>query len=123
MHLSKLELVRKIQALLSDESKWCQRAAARDGHGLDVPVTDPKAVSFDIYGAARKVLNFGVGQLNTGGPFWEVMRDIGQYDPTKPFAGTIALYNDSHSYIEVMERLKEVEKKYSKESFNAISTV
>jgi hypothetical protein len=125
MKLSKLELVRGIQELLSDESKWCKGTDARTKHGLPIsPLED--AASFCIYGAARRVAKLGLGQIEKariGAPFWDVMVNIGQYDPYRVSTGNIGVYNDTHTFAEIQSRLKEVEAKYMKEAENGIDVV
>jgi len=120
MNMTKLELVRGIQLVLSDESKWCKYAPARDVQGHETRVGSIHSVSFCIYGAARKAAGLEhVGQLDFVGKegsqmqhFWEVLADIGQYNPFKVSDGSIAHYNDRSTYAEIMQRLKEVEAKY-----------
>lgn len=124
MEMTKLDFVRAIQGVLSDESKWCKGAAARNIHGMEVSPVLPVAVSFCVYGAGRHILGAkggDVGSLDKAErpkwkPFWDVMVDIGQYDPYKVSTGNIGSYNDSHTYAEIMTRLKEVEAKYAQET-------
>lgn len=126
MKLSKLELVRGIQGLLSDESNWCKGTDARTKHGLPISPLEENAVSFCVYGAARRVAKLYLGQLEKariGAPFWDVMVDIGQYDPYKVSTGNIGVYNDSHTFAEIQSRLKEVEAKYIKEEGNGVAAV
>lgn len=126
MELSKLEIVRGIAALISDESKWCKGVAARDIQGNALSPMEASAASFCIWGAARRVGGLGIGSLGKavrGNHFWDVMLDIGQYNPEKVSSGNIGTYNDSHSYGEIRERLKEVEAQYLKEESHERATV
>lgn len=129
MNISKLELVRGIQSILSDESKWCKYVSARDVHGHPISPMEPGAVSFCIYGAARRAA--GKNSIEVGSlkpeiraawmPFWDVMQSIGRYDRYKVSTGSVGYFGDVHTYAEVMERLKEVEAKYLEEEENAIA--
>jgi hypothetical protein len=114
MKITKLELVRGIQALIAEEKHWCRVAVARDEQGNAIHPGEPNAVSFCIYGAGRRVSGMdGFGKLETGGAFWDVMSDIGRC--SGPKLTTIGAFNDSHTHAEVMERLKEVEVAYAAE--------
>lgn len=120
MKISKLELIRGIRAILSDESKWCKFTAAVDIHGNRIGAIEANAVSFCVFGAARRAVGLGLGQVGArtaGNPFWAVLNDIAQSD--KPTA-TIGAYNDSHTYAEISERLQEVEAMYTKEEEDGI---
>lgn len=123
MVMTKYQVVYGIIAVFSDETKWCQKYPALDAKGRATYPTDPNATAWCIYGAGRKVMNLGVGELSgrpedpehmraAHGVFWGVMKDIGQYDPYRPTTGSIALFNDTHTFDEVMERLCDVCRAY-----------
>lgn len=45
----------KVSDILADESKWCQRTAARDSNGQACAPNSPTAVSWCLFGATAKV--------------------------------------------------------------------
>lgn len=108
MKISRLQLVDGILALLSDESKWCKRAPARDIQGNSVESMSFQAASFCVYGAARRVSDTPWGQLDPGDfAFWDTLAEIGNR------TGPIGHFNDTHTYVEIIERLRAVRETYA----------
>jgi len=51
----KLDALKRARSLISDESKWCQKAFAINCHGIKVPPNSSGAVRWCAYGAACAV--------------------------------------------------------------------
>lgn len=86
----------KVSELLSDESKWTQKAMARNRSGEEIELRSPNACKWCLFGAILRC--YGEKAPLPGDeqhPIVKALRIAG------PF-GLVA-YNDSHTFAEVRE--------------------
>ena len=81
------EHLRAARELISDESRWCQKAVARDSDGEAVSVHSPRAVQWCVNGALEKVVPAGTSVFNT-------RIRLGECIPADVLVYSIHRYND-----------------------------
>lgn len=101
--MSKLE---KIRALIEDPSTWTQDAWARNACGREVDFDSPKAVSFCLIGAIRRVT---AEDKTEGDYFLEYLTaalDIRGYRAADSYS-RLQVFNDTTTHADVIEVLDE----------------
>lgn len=92
-----------VEKLLSDKSKWTTGVYARNSRGSEIGVNETDAVCFCLSGAIRKCYGYSK---------WAnvFLPKINQHLTDKLEGETgIYIFNDTHTYEEVMILLKELE--------------
>jgi hypothetical protein len=94
MTMTITEALREARRLLSDPSRWTQRAPGRDSHGRSVPGRNRGAVCWCLLGAIGKVTD-GQGSL------WQQCYEL--LDARA--GGSTARFNDAATHEQVLEFL------------------
>lgn len=84
-----------VYELLEDESRWTQKAVAKDEEGRMVASFDEGAVSWCLWGATKKVY---------GEKYSEILDRVW---PKSEKEGPVT-FNDSHTHTEVLALVKEL---------------
>lgn len=86
----------KVAELLFDESKWIQGKFAKDVNDQEVDIQSSRACKFCLLGAIRYC--YPVTYEDVNNRLYSVLKSIN--------VQSIAIFNDSHNYEEVMELVR-----------------